>query len=242
MGRRPLNLYRRQSGTLPAGGYFTIRGSMAEGAMSFWHYWGLVFSAALRQTFSHARQKILLGLMLSIIAFLFQWRVLRLHNWTDTEKIITSLLAASDVVMAGSLMKNLLMGPVLLHRKQQSGADDLTERFIRATSELAQAKAAPSFTPLEREQGRLVEEKMESFNPEEAKVIEALLRHGEIHRRDVTNLGFPIDLFYRAIDKGKSIALIKEREERFPAGKEQYLSINPALEAALQHYFTRSAR
>jgi hypothetical protein len=141
--------------------------------------------------------------------------------------------------MAGSLVKNLLLGPVLLHRKQQSGVDDLTELFIRATTELAQAKTAPSITPHEQEQGRLVGEKMESFNPDEAKVIEALLRHGEIHRRDVNNLGFPIDLFYRAIDKGKSMALIKEREERYPAGKEQYLSINPALESALQHYFTR---
>jgi hypothetical protein len=207
--------------------------------MSGWNYWGVVSRNAVRETFSHARRKLLLGLMLSIIAFLLQWKVLHLRNWTDTEKIITSLLGAALIVMAVSFLKNLLMGPVLLHGKHQSEINALNKQLCGASTDLAQAKAAPSVSGHEQEQQRLVSEKMADFTPEEAKVIEALLHHGEIHRRDVNSLGFSVDLFYKAVDKGRGTTLVRERDERHSGGREQYLSINPVFESALQHYFQR---
>jgi len=93
--------------------------------MSFWRYYGLVLSAAVRETFSHARQKIALGVILSVIAFVFQ-HLLQLRNWTDTAKIIITVLGASVVVIFGSFIKHLFLGPVLLHRRQQAEIDLLT--------------------------------------------------------------------------------------------------------------------
>jgi hypothetical protein len=96
-----------------------------------------------------------------------------------------------------------------------------------------------SVTPAEQGQRGLVLEKMADFTAEEARAIEALLQHGEVHRKDVGSLGFPIDIFYSAVDKGKLTALVKERYDRHGGGVEQYLSINPEFKSALQHYFTQ---
>jgi hypothetical protein len=84
-----------------------------------WQYWKPVLMVAARKTLSHARLKILLGVILSILTFLFQ-HVLNLRNWSDTQKVIASVISAAVVVMLVSLITHLLLEPVLLHQEQQA--------------------------------------------------------------------------------------------------------------------------
>jgi hypothetical protein len=122
----------------------------------------------------------------------------------------------------------LWLSPAVLHAEQEGQIDRLRGPV-----------GDTSVTPAEQAQRGLVLEKMVDFAAEEARAIEALLQHGEVHRKDVGSLGFPIDIFYSAVDKGKLTALVKERYDRHGGGVEQYLSINPVFKSALQHYFTQ---
>jgi len=144
------------------------------------------------------------------------------------------------------MINYLWLSPAELHRGQQGEIDRLhgvlsgaAAELSLARSEVAQAKAGPSLTPHELEQHQLAASKMASFAPEEARVIRALLQHGEVQRKDVGNLGFSTDLFYAAIDKGKKTALVTEREDNQPGGVHEHLSINPVFESALKHYFAQ---
>jgi hypothetical protein len=89
-----------------------------------WQYWRSVLGAAARNTLSHARQKIVLGLSLSLIAFAFQY-FLNLRTWSDTQKVIVSLLGAAFLVMLGSFLKHVLLEPAAIHREQRQRVADL---------------------------------------------------------------------------------------------------------------------
>src|SRR5438105_2820167 len=84
-----------------------------------WQYWTSVLVVAARKTLSHARQKLVLGFILTILTYLCQ-HVLNLRNWNDTQTVITSVIIAVVVVMLGSFIKHLLLEPVLLHQEQQA--------------------------------------------------------------------------------------------------------------------------
>lgn len=144
------------------------------------------------------------------------------------------------VSWVGSFFINYIwITPAALHREQRKQIDQLQDQTSDATGKLEQAKVGASATPHEQAQRRLVSEKMAGFTSEETKVIRALLQHGEVHARDVSSLGFTMDSFYMAIDKGKRTGLVKQREDRHSGGVEKHLSINPTFELALQHYFTQ---
>lgn len=85
----------------------------------------------------------------------------------------------------------------------------------------------------------LIEQKMADFTLEEAGAIETLLRHGETLRKDVPALGVPLELFYRAIEKGKRCLLVTERDLRTSEAVHQWLRINPTLEPGLKDYFAK---
>jgi hypothetical protein len=128
------------------------------------------------------------------------------------------------VLLACSFLVNYIWKtPEALHAEQMA--------IIREQSK------ALVLTAYDQEQVNLVAQKMAMFSGEEAKVIELLLRTGEIQKKDSGKLGFFSDLLREtALTKGKQALLVKERVDRQPGGNVEYLSINPAFESALKYW------
>ena len=91
----------------------------------------------------------------------------------------------------------------------------------------------------EEEQLRLVSEKMSVMAPEEAAVIEALVRHGELDHREISILGLPSHICTSAIAKGTMTLLVKESIFMDSAQLRRPVFINPVFEPALRRYFER---
>jgi hypothetical protein len=97
----------------------------------------------VRETFSHALRKILLGVFISTIAFILQWSVFKLRNWTDTEKVISTILGAAAIVIVGSFLVNAFRVPAELQkemskrfRSEEVTLREETDRLRRECSDL----------------------------------------------------------------------------------------------------------
>jgi hypothetical protein len=77
-------------------------------------YWKLVLRKVLAATVSHARNKILAGLVFAILALVIQYR-LNVRGWSDTEKIALSLVAAAVVVLCVSFLSGLVTVPAAMY-------------------------------------------------------------------------------------------------------------------------------
>lgn len=92
----------------------------------------------LRETRSHARKKLVLGLVLSVLAIGLQY-LLQVRSFSDTEKICFSLIASAVIVLMGSFLKNLILTPPSMHREQQN-------EIARLEKQLADTAAALKVT------------------------------------------------------------------------------------------------
>lgn len=77
-------------------------------------YWKLVLRKVLAATISHARNKILLGSALAMLALIIQYW-LNIRAWGDTEKIALSLVAAAVVVLFVSFVSGLVTVPAAMY-------------------------------------------------------------------------------------------------------------------------------
>jgi hypothetical protein len=74
----------------------------------------MVCGRAIKEAFSHARNKLLLGFVVAILATALQY-ALKLRGLTDSEKIAISLMGSAVVVMVGSFVWNLVRIPAMLY-------------------------------------------------------------------------------------------------------------------------------
>jgi hypothetical protein len=97
----------------------------------------MVAPMAAKGMLSHARQKIILGVVMATLATILQY-ALHVRSLGDTEKIALSLLGSATVVMLGSFFYNLIQIPATLYI-------DPKKKIARTPSEqhhYEQAKAA----------------------------------------------------------------------------------------------------
>ena len=99
-------------------------------------YWKTVLRSVLAGTFSHVRNKLLLGLVLSMIALGLQY-LLRVRSWSDSEKIAISLVGSAVIVMIGSFIKHLVTVPASIHQKQEQEIEKRDVLIHDLTSQLA---------------------------------------------------------------------------------------------------------
>jgi hypothetical protein len=105
-------------------------------------YWRMVFRLARRETFSHAQNKIILGLVIAMLATLLQY-LLKIRSLNDSEKIALRLFGSYGVVMGGSFLWSLIRTPAALHlnRKQRAPREqhyfDLAQAALKNRGEQA---------------------------------------------------------------------------------------------------------
>src|SRR5258708_39761385 len=86
--------------------------------MEIWRYWKRILRTVLRETFSISFKKILRGTVIAVIAALLQYYLFALRNWTDTQKIVGSLVGAAITVIVLEFLWQVIRTPADLHQKQ----------------------------------------------------------------------------------------------------------------------------
>jgi low affinity Fe/Cu permease len=119
----------------------------------------MVLRNARAKTFTHVVQRLLIGLVISVIAAFVQY-LLKLRNLSDTWKIVISVLTGPIFVGAYFFVKNLIREPALLHTEiveaSEQKSQQLRETYIdevaglrKQIQELELKPQPPKRTPAE---------------------------------------------------------------------------------------------
>ena len=140
-----------------------------------WRYWKFVVAQAGRRTLTHAHQKLLLGLILSVLATALQF-VLQVRSLSDTAKITISILGSAVVVIVGSFLKHLIFAPPSIHEEQQQRL----QQQEGAIQDLKGQLERPSLSPREQTNREFVGKAIYGASEAELRVLNCILNHGEI--------------------------------------------------------------
>jgi hypothetical protein len=105
-------------------------------------YWKLVLRKVFAATISHARNKILLGLVLAVLALIIQYW-LNVRAWSDTEKIALSLVVAAVVVLFVSFVSGLVTVPAAMYA--EPGNRTAAEEYHYQKAQAFLANRGPEF-------------------------------------------------------------------------------------------------
>jgi len=189
-----------------------------------------VIRAATRAVFSHARQKVLLGLVLAVVATIIQY-VLAIRDWNGTQKMLFSLAASAVIVMVFSFLWNILSTPVAMDNDQREALRDRERQIAANESRISELPTAPQETVLERSIRELVAHATE----EDKALLRRFLLHGEQDERLID----PSDRSGDAMSHCRELGLIVERYDR-PA-RLKYFGIPKRFEDTLQRMLSEES-
>ena len=200
-----------------------------------WRYWKSAIIEATQRTLAHARQKILTGLVLSILATVAQF-VLNVRGLSDSAKIGISLLGSAILVTVGSFLKNLILGPPLLHNRQEAELHELK-------AELAAEIGRPKRDPAEEYHIQLAKDGLENIGP----AAIPLLRHLMIHETVTFGRydpplpeGINVRDLHALLQVAVKYQLATIRHQDQPSGEEESFEIAPGMVAVLRQLLYES--
>lgn len=136
-----------------------------------WIYWTSVGRQAFYKTTFFAKEKVLTGLTVAILALVLQVR-LRISPWNSAEKILLTLLLSYLVVCFMAYLKNLLLVPAELDQQKEQEIFKLNSQF----KELE----APKLSSYEQKLRSEVKEKTEAYDKDHLSILLFLMMHSKI--------------------------------------------------------------
>ena len=194
-----------------------------------WRYWKSAAIEARRRTLTHALQKILTGVVLSMLATGAQF-ALSLRGLSDSAKIVISLLGSAVLVMVGSFLKNLILVPPSIHEEQEAKLYELKTQLVAATEK-------PKRDPAAEYHIQLAKDGIENIGPAAVPLLRYLMIHGTLTfgRYDPP---LPEGINARDLHAFLQVAvkyqLATTRHQDQPGGKEESFEIAPGMSAALK--------
>jgi hypothetical protein len=93
----------------------------------------MVFRIAVAKTFSHARNRLLLGLVLSVIATALQY-LFQIRGLSDTAKIAISFAGSAVIAMVSAFVWHLIVTPAVLYvePKKRSAVEEYYFQVAKA--------------------------------------------------------------------------------------------------------------
>jgi hypothetical protein len=194
-----------------------------------WRYWKSAVIEAGRHTLTHARRKILTGLILSILAAILQF-ALDVRGLSDSAKIAISLLGSAVLVMVFSFLKNLISVPPSIDERQEA-------KLHALRAQLAAEIERPKRDPAEEYHIQLAEEGLENIGPAGVPLLRHLMIHGTLRfgRHDPPlPEGLNVRDLHALLRVAVNCQLVTNRHHDQPGGGEESFEIAPGMAAALR--------
>lgn len=227
-------------------------------------YWKDIALQAFRRTAFFAWQRMVLGLIVTMVGFGLQW-LTGLHPWNDIWKILLTVIGAYLIVMIAAYFTNIFRVPAILHinevgitaklmddneslrgtiSKERENGERLTTDLQNVRLALQECEKRLAQHPdvlQEQRQLAIIRAKLKDFTAEEKCVLQYICDHGEILRTAVERelSGYKENVIGGAIGKGMSKALLKE--ETIHGSFDKWLSVTPNLKLALKTILTEKS-
>jgi hypothetical protein len=185
--------------------------------MDLFEYWRAILAIATSKTVRHFRAKIALGLVIAVVAALFQF-LLHVRALSDTDKILISLFGSAAIVMVGAFLWNLFLAPPEFHNKGALALTDVTNELAaerqRSAALLAEVELLkqPRRTPADERYFQKVKAAFGAFSENAKLALAYIVEQGQVEgvEQSVQIPGLSLDASTAALLELRRTDLVKQ--------------------------------
>ena len=165
-------------------------------------YWASVFQRAVQEKSADFKQKFLRGLATAVIAVLLQWYWFSLRNWTDTKKMVATLIGSVIAVIVVEFLWQFIRIPAVINEEQKT-------EILQANKTIQDLQKTTPITTEQRERRSLIADKIQPLTDDAKRFLKSIALHAWIEPTRLSNLGFQQEIVDEAMRLARTTALLE---------------------------------
>lgn len=169
-------------------------------------YWASVFRRAVQEKSADFKQKFLRGLATAVIAVLLQWYWFSLRNWTDTKKMVATLIGSVIAVTVVEFLWQFIRIPAVINEEQKT-------EILQANNTIQDLQKTTPITTEQRERRSLITDKIQPLTDDAKRFLKSIALHAWIEPTRLSNLGFQQEIVDEAMRLARTTALLEDDKD-----------------------------